>query len=137
VASSLSSQRCRHTRQALQEEACAALCNLTANDDNLWVAVAAASGIEAIVSAMKAHKTKAGVQEKACEALRNLAHNSDNKVQVAVAGGIEAVVSAMQAHTTSAGVQEKALAALCCATSQSTPPTTRSMLKWPVASRQS
>ena len=45
--------------------------------------VAAAGGIEAVVSAMKLHKSEASVQRIACGALLNIAFDPENQTQAA------------------------------------------------------
>jgi glycine/D-amino acid oxidase-like deaminating enzyme len=78
----------------VQEAACAALPNLTLNDDN-EVKVAAEGGIRAILGAMQGPPASAQVQELACCALWNLALNDDNQVKVKSAGAEDAVKRAM------------------------------------------
>ncbi len=60
----------------MQEDACAAISNLTALKEANQLKLAEAGGIQALVAAMTAHKPNAGVQEQACMALRNLTHNN-------------------------------------------------------------
>jgi len=72
----------------VQEDGCAALRTLAANDDEIKTAIARAGGIEAVVVGMGAHTSIVVVQEHGCAALRNLAAN--DRTAIATAGGIEA-----------------------------------------------
>ncbi|XRB22704.1 armadillo repeat-containing protein [Pseudoscourfieldia marina] len=96
----------------VQEQACWALRNLSANNSENKSRIGQAGGIEVVLSAMKRHQDQAGVQESACRALCNLSNHPENKSRIAQAGGIEAVLRAMKRHEDHAGVQEHACWAL-------------------------
>ena len=80
----------------VQEEACQALRNLTANPEN-DVKLSNLGGIEALLKAMKDHPTVPGVQEQACAALNNLSGNAENKVKISKLGSKDQVRRAMAA----------------------------------------
>ena len=77
------------TSAGVQEEACGALGNLAANNDNNRVAISAAGGVEALATAMKTHQASALLQQNACAALLNLAFNASLRGRIKAAGGVE------------------------------------------------
>jgi hypothetical protein len=96
---------------AVQEQGCAALRNMCANDDNK-VKAGGAGALEAVVAALRAHGANAAVQEQGCRTLLRLCANDSNAVKAGGAGAIEAVVAAMCAHGANAAVQEQGCWAL-------------------------
>ena len=81
------------------------------NDDNN-VKVAAAGGIEVIVTAMKNHQASAAVQQNGCGALVDIAVNDDNKMKVVAARGMEVILTAMNNHQASTKIQQLGCRAL-------------------------
>ena len=92
----------------VQEQACWALRNMSADNSENDSRIGQAGGIEAVVEAMKRHQDHAGVQEYACWALRNLSNHDENRTRIGKMGGIEALVEAMKRHKNHADVQENA-----------------------------
>ena len=90
----------------VQEEACAALWNLSRHNDNNKIEIAAKGGIDASVAAMKEHLKFAEVQEEACGALWILSALMDNRIMIVANGGIEAILEAMKEHLNVAAVQK-------------------------------
>jgi len=90
----------------VQAQGCLALWGLAAASGEIRGAVAAAGGIEAVVSAMTAHREDAAVQEQGAGALQSLAADALGRARAVGAGGVEAIVDAIRAHRTQPAVQE-------------------------------
>ena len=88
------------------ENACKALKNLAANEDN-QVGIAREGGITTILDAMRVHMQDASIQEHGCGTLVNLTGNNNhhNKKLVASQGGILVILEAMRAHPKRAETQ--------------------------------
>jgi hypothetical protein len=91
--------------------ACRALFNILANkhDENA-MKIAAAGGIEAIVSAMRSNTGHMELQLEACRAL--YAPNRQIALKIASAGGIECMIVAMWTHHSNLELQSTACKSL-------------------------
>ena len=90
----------------MQQNATAALRNLTAGSEALEQRLAEAGAVEALLQAMAQHRA---VQDYAAGALWNLAASSEALVQwLAEAGAVKALLQAMAQHRAVAAVQENA-----------------------------
>jgi hypothetical protein len=89
----------------VQKLGCAALGNLTHNNDQNRVTIAAKGGIDVILEAMQRHSDHAEVQEQGCTALHNLAcKNDQNTATIMAKGGIDVIVYALGQHSDHTGV---------------------------------
>ena len=66
----------------MQEAGCAALKNLTANQENQLIA-ADKGAIKAVIEALSMHANNSGVQEGGCGVLKNLTIHDDKKAEAA------------------------------------------------------
>eukprot|EP00218_Dolichomastix_sp_CCMP3274_P002825 CAMPEP_0170162002 /NCGR_PEP_ID=MMETSP0033_2-20121228/76878_1 /TAXON_ID=195969 /ORGANISM="Dolichomastix tenuilepis, Strain CCMP3274" /LENGTH=365 /DNA_ID=CAMNT_0010399627 /DNA_START=15 /DNA_END=1109 /DNA_ORIENTATION=- len=97
----------------VQEQGCAALRCLTANNDENRRTAGAAGAVEAVVAALRVHGSSAAVQTWGCWAMGYLtANNDENKRTAGAAGAVEAVVAALRVHGSSAAVQEQGCGAM-------------------------
>ena len=71
---------------AVQEHACAAVCNMTYDDAKNRTRAGEAGAVEAVVAAMGAHAGSAGLQEQASRALRSM--TSDDGVGGSSGNGV-------------------------------------------------
>jgi len=95
---------------AVQQHACAALCNLAVDDANKVRRgkIAALGGIEAVLQAMDTHLGHALVQENACWALLNIGWSTgDHQERIKNGGGEEKARRAMAAANATATTKEK------------------------------
>ena len=89
--------------QDIQREGLLVLGNLAVTDQNK-ATMAAAGGIEAIVSAMKQHKDNANIQHHGCATIGNLANRQTGMLraldaQIEASHAIEVLVEAMRLHS--------------------------------------
>ncbi|CAK9045689.1 Protein aardvark (Suppressor of amiB protein 16) [Durusdinium trenchii] len=102
----------------IQENGCAALCNLVVNRHDTKVRAARSGCIRAIVNSMKNFPFEPEVTQMACAVLRSLALGvPENKVSIVAQGGVRQLCEAMARHRTDADVNMQAIAALCNLTS--------------------
>ncbi len=103
----------------IQENGCAALCNLIANRHDTKVRAARSGSIRAVILSMKNFPFEPELTQMACAVLRSLALGvPENKVSIVAHGGIRQLCEAMARHRTNADVNTQAIAALCNLTSQ-------------------
>ena len=103
----------------IQENGCAALCNLIANRHDTKVRAARSGSIRAVILSMKNFPFEPELTQMACAVLRSLALGvPENKVSIVAQGGIRQLCEAMARHRTNADVNTQAIAALCNLTSQ-------------------
>ncbi len=118
LGSILSAMRMHQGDTSAMEQACVALCNLTAETDDIYVAFIRPGGLGVLVQTMYTHQADAGVMEAACIALHNVhayfAEVDDNEDALSLIrlGGLEVLVQTMRAHATHTGVMEAASSAL-------------------------
>ena len=101
---------------AIQEEACAALMNITIQQSLNCQQVIAYQKNEAlslIVKALKTHQSVADVQEAGCGILHNLSDTEENAKIVGRFGALIPVLNAMRQHENSKGVQAQGFCLLC------------------------
>eukprot|EP00438_Fugacium_kawagutii_P022004 Skav217032 [mRNA] locus=scaffold1803:395003:397021:- [translate_table: standard] len=102
----------------IQENGCAALCNLIANRHDTKVRAARSGSIRAVILSMKNFPFEPELTQMACAVLRSLALGvPENKVSIVAHGGIRQLCEAMARHRTNADVNMQAIAALCNLTS--------------------
>ena len=102
----------------IQENGCAALCNLIANRHDTKVRAARSGSIRAVILSMKNFPFEPELTQMACAVLRSLALGvPENKVSIVAQGGIRQLCEAMARHRTNADVNMQAIAALCNLTS--------------------
>lgn len=103
----------------IQENGCAALCNLIANRHDTKVRAARSGSIRAVILSMKNFPFEPELTQMACAVLRSLALGvPENKVSIVAQGGIRQLCEAMARHRTNTDVNTQAIAALCNLTSQ-------------------
>ena len=94
---------------AVQQRACHALYQMTANDAEARSRAGAVGVLEAVVAAMRAHPQSQPMQGIACKALGTMIlGNAENRIRAGAAGAMEAVVAVMRAHPQSQATQWKA-----------------------------
>ncbi|CAJ1331040.1 unnamed protein product [Effrenium voratum] len=102
----------------IQENGCAALCNLMANRHDTKVRAARAGCIRAVISSMRNFPFEPELVQMACAVLRSLALGvPENKVSIVAQDGVRQLCEAMARHRTDADVNMQAIAALCNLTS--------------------
>jgi len=89
----------------VQEQACAVLRNLAANDVN-QLEIGRQGGIDAIIKALVNDREHAGVQDQGSAALRNLALNAATKEEIEKQGGMEAISKTSGSTASSHGSSE-------------------------------
>ncbi|CAE7881175.1 aarA, partial [Symbiodinium microadriaticum] len=103
----------------IQENGCAALCNLMANRHDTKVRAARSGSIRAVIAALRNFPFEPELAQMACAVLRSLALGvPENKISIVAQGGIRQLCEAMARHRTDAEVNMQAVAALCNLTSQ-------------------
>ncbi len=95
----------------VQDKACWALANLSANTDNR-VRIMSSGGLDHIYAAMAAHVRVSEVQLNACRVLMNLASNVGHATRIVSSGGLGHIFAAMAAHVSVSEVQRYACWAL-------------------------
>lgn len=102
----------------LQENGCAALCNLASNRQETKVRAARAGSIRAAVNAMRMLPGELELQSLACALLRSLALGvPENKVAIVAQGGVRQLCAAIAQNRSDSEICVQATAALCNLTS--------------------
>jgi len=80
------------------KKACAAMVNLSANNDANKQKLGMAGACESIITAMTNHMTNVMVCHEACGVIRNLCNNHDNNDKFGDLGACELVISTIKTH---------------------------------------